>query len=418
MLAKAVIKREEIWQLCHQNSISTIASDTPRSSYSTEDILRLYGIAAMGNASGSSTRKLFPAWLWKRKPNQGRVTYFSSTVDEEDHFGLQSFSLRELRVATDSFSDKNILVRGGRDMEMISIPIHCNVIRARGFCITQKEKLLVYPYMANGSVAFWLRVLADLSVGEFVDCCGNDLVTPVKGTIGHIAPEYLAIGKCSVKNDVFGYGVFLLELITAQKALDLARLAIDGDTMLIKLVSHIYIEKECEVIVDAELQREFIDEEVEELLQIALICTREEPEGRPTMFEVVRRLEVAYHLTKEEWSSMEDFKEDILEGRDVENFSMDKLHAATKGFSNKIISEDSFNVIYKGCLDDYPVALPSTLPVVKQNYEERRWESMADIEGGDDEMEAVTKQLVKIAALCTRYDPNRRPRMSDVVMML
>ena len=43
---------------------------------------------------------------------------------------------------------------------------------------------------------------------------------------------------------------------------------------------------------------------------------------------------------------------------------------------------------------------------------------MADDEGGDYEMEAVVKQLVKIVVLCTRYDPDRRPTMSYVVMML
>ncbi|KAG6436648.1 hypothetical protein SASPL_101550 [Salvia splendens] len=642
-------------------------------------------VSARRNASGPSTKKLFPAWLWRRKPKdydlaQGLLS--SVAVDEEDHFGLQSFSRRELLVATDSFSDKNILVRGGLgkvykgqledgslvevklvrkhateiDMEMMSIATHSNVIRARGFCITQKEKLLVYPYMVNGCVAFWLRerkdslppldwltrmkialgaakglaylhhicpreiihrdvkasnilldenfeaVLADLSLGEFVDCCGDDIVTPVKGTIGHIAPECLA-GKCSVKNDVFGYGVFLLELITAQRPFDLARLANDNDMNFLDWVKDIYKEREWKVIVDAELQGEFIDEEVEELLQIALICTRDDPEGRPTMLEVARRLEVAYHLAKgeAEWS-MEDFKEDIFEGRDVENFTLDKLHAATEGFSNKIISEDSFNVIYKGWLDGYPIAvkrynsqslecyfereleigriclpIPNLVHVigfcrmpevqllvlqlmvngsvdswltgrhesrapltwlqrrnialgaarglahlhdkcekkiihcdvkaanillddnfeavvtdfksakimdhnqthitttvtgtighiapeylasgkcsdktdvfsygafllelitgqkiidlihvadendrmcvdwVKKNYEEGRWESMADNEGGDDFMEAVAKQLVKIAVLCTRHDPDRRPRMSNIVMML
>lgn len=43
---------------------------------------------------------------------------------------------------------------------------------------------------------------------------------------------------------------------------------------------------------------------------------------------------------------------------------------------------------------------------------------MADKEGGDDFMEAVAKQLVKTAVLCTRYDPDRRPKMADVVIML
>ena len=65
----------------------------------------------------------------------------------------------------------------------------------------------------------------------------DDIVIPFKGTIGHIAPEYLATGKCSVKNDVFGYGVFLLELITAQRAFDFARLANDDDVMLLDWVS-------------------------------------------------------------------------------------------------------------------------------------------------------------------------------------
>ncbi|KAG6436645.1 hypothetical protein SASPL_101547 [Salvia splendens] len=293
---------------------------------------------------------------------------------------------------------------------MISIATHCNVIRARGFCITQKRKLLVYPHMVNGSVAFWLRerndslppigwltrmkialgaakglaylhhdcprkiihcsvkasnifldgnfeaVLADLSLGEFVDCCGNDIVTPVKGRIGHIAPEYLATGKCSMKNDVFAYGVFLLELITAQRGFDLARLANGDDMMLIDWVKHIYKEREWKVIVDAELQGKITDEEVEELLQIALICTRDDPEERPTMLEVARRLEVTYHLAKgeAEWS-MEDFNVDILEGRDVENSSLDKLHAATEGFSNKIIKVQLlvFPLMVNGSVDSW-----------------------------------------------------------------
>ena len=112
------------------------------------------------------------------------------------------------------------------------------------------------------------------------------------------------------------------------------------------------------MIVDAELQGKFIDEEVEELLLIALICTRVDPEGRPTMLDVVRRLEAAYQIAKEEAKcSMEDFKEDILEGRDVQKFSLGRLHAATEDFSNKIISDDSFNVIYKGWLDGYAVAV-------------------------------------------------------------
>ncbi|KAL8134072.1 hypothetical protein AgCh_009223 [Apium graveolens] len=35
--------------------------------------------------------------------------------------------------------------------------VHRNLLRLRGFCLTPTERLLVYPYMANGSVASCLR---------------------------------------------------------------------------------------------------------------------------------------------------------------------------------------------------------------------------------------------------------------------
>lgn len=93
-------------------------------------------------------------------------------------------------MATDSFSNKNILGRGGfgkvykgrladgslvavkrlkeertpggelqfqTEVEMISMAVHRNLLRLRGFCMTPTERLLVYPYMANGSVASCLR---------------------------------------------------------------------------------------------------------------------------------------------------------------------------------------------------------------------------------------------------------------------
>jgi Protein tyrosine and serine/threonine kinase len=103
---------------------------------------------------------------------------------------VKRFSFRELQVASDNFSGKNILGKGGfgnvyrgqlpdgtlvavkrlkdgnaaggeiqfqTEVEMISLAVHRNLLRLYGFCITATERLLVYPYMSNGSVASRLK---------------------------------------------------------------------------------------------------------------------------------------------------------------------------------------------------------------------------------------------------------------------
>jgi len=83
-------------------------------------------------------------------------------------------------------------------------------------------------------------VVGDFGLAKLMDYKDTHVTTAVRGTIGHIAPEYLSTGKSSEKTDVFGYGVMLLELITGQRAFDLARLANDDDVMLLDWVGEKY----------------------------------------------------------------------------------------------------------------------------------------------------------------------------------
>lgn len=80
-------------------------------------------------------------------------------------------------------------------------------------------------------------VVGDFGLAKLMDYKDTHVTTAVRGTIGHIAPEYLSTGKSSEKTDVFGFGIMLLELITGQRAFDLARLANDDDVMLLDWVS-------------------------------------------------------------------------------------------------------------------------------------------------------------------------------------
>ncbi|KAK4487930.1 hypothetical protein RD792_003668, partial [Penstemon davidsonii] len=340
------------------------------------------GAIAGGVAASAALFFAAPAIVlayYRRKKPQDHFFDVPAEEDPEVHLGqLKRFSLRELQVASDNFSNENILGRGafgkvykGRladgslvavkrlkeertqggelqfrtEVEIISMAVHRNLLRLLGFCMTPTERLLVYPYMANGSVASCLRarpdsqppldwpirkrialgsarglaylhdhcdpkiihrdvkadnilldedfeaVVGDFGLAKLMVYKDTHVTTAVRGTIGHIPPEYLSTGKSSEKTDVFGYGIMLLELITGQRAFDLARLANDDDVMLLDRLKGLLNEKKLDAIVDANLQGNYIDDEVEQLIQVAVLCTQGSPSERPKMSMVVRMLE-------------------------------------------------------------------------------------------------------------------------------
>lgn len=63
-------------------------------------------------------------------------------------------------------------------------------------------------------------IVGDFGLAKLLDRHESHVTTAVRGTIGHIAPEYLSTGQSSEKTDVYGFGILLLELITGQKTLN------------------------------------------------------------------------------------------------------------------------------------------------------------------------------------------------------
>lgn len=61
-----------------------------------------------------------------------------------------------------------------REVELISIAVHKNILRLIGFCTTSTERLLVYPFMENLSVASRLRGRAELSSYLYTSLCVPD----------------------------------------------------------------------------------------------------------------------------------------------------------------------------------------------------------------------------------------------------
>ncbi|KAF5479309.1 hypothetical protein F2P56_000142 [Juglans regia] len=317
----------------------------------------------------------FGLLLWWRQRHHKQIFFdVKDRHHEEISLGnLKRFHFRELQIATSNFSSKNILGKGGfghvykgilpdgtivavkrlkdgnaiggeiqfqTEVEMISLAVHRNLLRLYGFCVTPTERLLVYPYMSNGSVASRLRgkpvldwctrkrialgaargllylheqcdpkiihrdvkaanillddyceaVVGDFGLAKLLDHQDSHVTTAVRGTVGHIAPEYLSTGQSSEKTDVFGFGILLLELITGQRALEFGKAANQKGAML-DWVKKIHQEKKLEMLVDRDLKSNYDRIELEEIVQVALLCTQYLPGHRPKMSEVVRMLE-------------------------------------------------------------------------------------------------------------------------------
>ena len=75
-------------------------------------------------------------------------------------------------------------------------------------------------------------IVGDFGLAKLLDHGDSHVTTAVRGTVGHIAPEYLSTGQSSEKTDVFGFGILLLELITGMRALEFGKTVNQKGTIL------------------------------------------------------------------------------------------------------------------------------------------------------------------------------------------
>ncbi|KAI4347284.1 hypothetical protein L6164_008106 [Bauhinia variegata] len=224
-------------------------------------------------------------------------------------------------------------------IESVGAMDHENLVPLRAYYFSRDEKLLVYDYMPMGSLSALLHgnkgagrtplnweTRSGIALGaargiEYLHSQGPNvshgnikssnilltksyearvsdfgvahLVGPSSTpnrVAGYRAPEVTDPRKVSQKADVYSFGVLLLELLTG-KAPTHALLNEEG-VDLPRWVQSVVREEWTSEVFDLELLRyQNVEEEMVQLLQLAVDCAAPYPDKRPSMAEVTRRIQ-------------------------------------------------------------------------------------------------------------------------------
>ncbi|CAJ1944142.1 unnamed protein product [Sphenostylis stenocarpa] len=223
---------------------------------------------------------------------------------------------------------------------------HPNLVTLYGWCLNGSEKILIYEFIEGGSLEdvvtdrirlTWRRrvevaidvaralvylhhecypsvvhrdvkasnvlldkdgkaKVTDFGLARVVDVGDSHVSTMVAGTVGYVAPEYGHTWQATTKGDVYSFGVLVMELATARRAVD------GGEECLVEWARRVMgygrnhhnhhhhgLSRSVPVLL---MGSGLVGgaEEMSDLLRIGVMCTADAPQARPNMKEVLSML--------------------------------------------------------------------------------------------------------------------------------
>ncbi|AES66495.2 putative protein kinase RLK-Pelle-DLSV family [Medicago truncatula] len=297
------------------------------------------------------------------------------------------------------------------EIGMISALQHPYLVKLYGCCVEGDQLLLIYEYMENNSLSRALfgpeeyqikldwpirqkicvgiarglaylheesrlkvvhrdikatNVLLDTSLDPKISDFGlakldeedkTHISTRIAGTYGYMAPEYAMRGYLTDKADVYSFGIVALEIVSGR-----------SNTMYRSKEEAFYLLDWAELLkergdlmelVDSRLGSDFNKKEAMVMINVALLCTNDTSNLRPSMSSVVSMLEgrtVVPEFVSDSSEVMDEQKLEVMR----QYYSQMEKNKVCKSQSRSLSSDDQCTASSSSAVDLYPVQLDSS----------------------------------------------------------